>query len=110
MPRRRRGGQQGNANARKHGFYADALGPKARKVLKRAQRIDPSELEEEIALMRTKIHQLVDNDPDNISVLTLAGGLLVRMVALHHGLTDEQESGIHESFKALLTSLAPASR
>ena len=110
MARRPRGGQPGNKNARTHGYYSDALGPKARKLLKRAHLIDPHDLEEEIDLMRVKIHQLTDNDPDNIAVLTLAGGLLVRMIALHNGLSDEQEAGIHDSFKELLTSLAPAKR
>ena len=69
--------------------------------------MDAREIKEEIDLMRTKIYQLSKVEPDNITVLTLAGGLLVRMVALHHGLNAEQEDGLHESFVRLIGELSP---
>ena len=103
--RRKRGAQPGNVNARKHGFYAGALAPGLRKVLRRARAMDARELKEEIDLMRTKMYQLANVEPENVTVLTLAGGLLVRMVALHHGLSAKEEEGLHESFVRLIGEL-----
>jgi hypothetical protein len=107
MPRRNQGGQPGNTNARKHGFYADALGARARNILHRASEIPAHEIEREIALLRARIHQLVATEPDNITVLTLALRTLVRMVALNHGLNEEQETGIHQSLRDLIQDLSP---
>jgi len=108
MPhRRKRGGQPKNQNARKHGFYAAALGPKARNILRRALALDPEELDQEIALLRTAMFLLMENDPSNINTLTLAASVLVRMVALEHRLTPEEEHDLHESFVRLLRDLAP---
>jgi len=108
MARRKRGAQPGNSNARTHGFYADAVGPKARRILRRAFALDPDDIEHEIALMRTKMHQLSSTDPDNLSILTLAGGLLVRLVALQHGLNANEEHEIHESLYTLIKDLSPS--
>lgn len=104
---RKRGAQPGNRNALKHGFYASALSAKQRNILRRAARIDPHDLEQEISLLRSRIHQLVATEPDNLQVLTLAGRLLVRMVAVNYGLSKVQEEGIHDSLKELVETLMP---
>ena len=104
---RKRGAQPENKNARKHGFYEDALIGGQRKILRRALDLDPHELEQEIALLRARMHKLVAVSPDNLTVLVLAGRLLVKMVATHYGLNLAQETGIHESLKDLIETLAP---
>ena len=102
---RKRGAQPKNRNAYTHGFYSQALTPEARKVLKRAERINPRELQHEIDLMRTAMYRLQEIDQKNVTVLVLAGGLLVKMIAVKHGLSKEQEDGIHDSLRTLLQDL-----
>jgi len=107
MARRKPGGQPDNKNARKHGFYAGALGSKAKNILRRASQLDAHDIEAEIALLRARIHQLVATEPDNLAVLNLALRTLVRMVALNHGLDEAQETGIHDSLRDLIQDLTP---
>jgi hypothetical protein len=104
---RKVGAQPGNRNALKHAFYSDALTRKGRNLLRRAAQLDPHDLEQEIALLRSRIHVLVAAEPDNLYVLTLAGRLLVKMIATHYGLSLTQETGIHESLKDLIQGLVP---
>lgn len=104
---RKRGAQPGNRNALKHGFYAGALTHKVRDVLRRAQAIDPKELKHEIDILRTQMFQLVKNDPDNVTVLTMAMRTLVRLIALNHGLNADQENDLHHSMRTLILSLVP---
>ncbi len=51
--KRRPGGQPGNQNARKHGFYSRSVNPEHRKQLRAAA--DVEGLDQEIALLRQKI-------------------------------------------------------
>ncbi len=108
MAKNNPGGQAGNTNARKHGFYMGALPREQQNVLRRASKIDPKELKIEIDLLRTRIFLLVKAEPANLAVLNLALRTLVRLIALNHGLTDTQQTDIHDSLKDLITSLSPA--
>lgn len=60
-PRRKSGGQPGNQNARKHGFYSRFLTPEQRDLY-RAARYGPS-LIPEIAIMRLIVRDIMA-DPD----------------------------------------------
>jgi inorganic triphosphatase YgiF len=104
---RKRGAQPKNNNARKHGFYAAALAKNQQNILRRASRIAPHQLEQDIALLRARVYQLVTAEPDNLQLFVLAMGQLTRMVAVNHGLTKRQEDGIHDSLKQLIQELAP---
>ena len=48
--------QTGNANATKHGFYADALMPEEKRLW---SRVELGSIDDEIRLMRIKLHRLV---------------------------------------------------
>jgi len=74
--RRRRGGQKGNQNARKHGFYSPSLSPAETDQLWtiiNVEGVDPR-----IALVRVKLLSSLQHDPDNRRVLTEASGLLAK--------------------------------
>ena len=60
-PNRKRGGQPGNQNARKHGFYSKHFTPEQIEQLEDAD--DLKDLGPEIALLRVKLNTLLD-DPD----------------------------------------------
>jgi ribosomal protein L34 len=107
VAKRRQGGQPKNTNARKHGFYAGAVTSYGRNVLRRAALLDPGELVEEIALLRSRIHILLKADPENLQVLLLGLRQLTKMVAVNYGLTHEQQQEIHSSLRQLILDLAP---
>lgn len=89
--RRRRGGQPGNQNARKHGFYAqyhrclqETKEARIRKV--RAM----SAIDREIAIARSKVADIVSKTPDSHRVFLLAVASLGRLVSEREKLNREQ--------------------
>ncbi len=61
LPKRKPGGQRGNQNARKHGFYSKRMSPEQLREFKAALKI--SDMSHEIALLRIRLKSLL-NDPD----------------------------------------------
>ena len=74
--KRKRGGQKGNRNACKHGFYAGALSPAETSELwniTNLEGVDP-----EIAFIRVKLQSSLQYDPGNQRVIREASRLLVK--------------------------------
>jgi hypothetical protein len=74
--RRKRGGQKGNGNARKHGFYSGTLSPAQTCQLwniTNLEGVDP-----EIAFIRVKLQSSLQYDPGNRRVIREASRLLVK--------------------------------
>ncbi len=76
--KRKRGGQKGNQNARKHGYYSKILTPAQQETIPAAAAV--LGIDREIAILRTKIASILANDPQNIHLLTLALSSLARLV------------------------------
>jgi hypothetical protein len=76
--KRNRGGQPGNQNARKHGFYSRVLDDEQKRNLKYAASLKG--IDEEIALLRVELISIVQHDPDNIRLISQAAGLLSRLL------------------------------
>lgn len=74
--KRRRGGQQGNQNARKHGFYSVNLSP--REICVFWNIINLGGMEPELAVLRMKLGSALGYDPGNRRVLREASRLLVK--------------------------------
>ena len=76
--KRKSGAPKGNANARKHGFYA--------RVLDEAEQLDfesvsgVNGVDEEIALLRVKIKSVLEKDPENIKLIMAATNTLAGLV------------------------------
>jgi len=82
--KRKRGGQKGNRNARKHGFYSAALSPAQTRQLwniTNVEGVDP-----EIALIRVKLQSSLQHDPGNRRVIREASGLLVKWYSANYRL------------------------
>ena len=75
---RRRGGQPGNQNARKHGFYARKLTGAEKYALRHAAEIEG--IDQEIALMRVKIQSSINSSTDNLRTITMATETLGRLL------------------------------
>ena len=87
---RKRGGQKGNQNARKHGFYSAKMSPEeACRYLKimREERIDP-----EMAVLRVKLEGLTEQGPVNRRVLKEAARVIVKWSTKKYGLDRESRS------------------
>ena len=82
--KRKRGGQKGNRNARKHGFYSGTLSPAETSQLwniTNLEGVDP-----EIALIRVKLQSSLQYDPGNRRVIREASRLLVKWYSANYGL------------------------
>jgi hypothetical protein len=82
--RRKRGGQKGNRNARKHGFYSATLSPAETSQLwniTNLEGVDP-----EIAFIRVKLQSSLQYDPGNRRVIREASRLLVKWYSANYRL------------------------
>jgi len=82
--KRKRGGQKGNRNARKHGFYSAALSPAETSQLwdiTNLEGVDP-----EIAFVRVKLQSSLERDPGNRRVIREASRLLAKWYSANYGL------------------------
>ena len=82
--RAKSGGQPGNQNARKHGFYSKSLTPEQQEAIVEARKADI--LTEEIAFMRVKVQALVDDPNHDIDQVFRGIGLLARIVRIDDNL------------------------
>ena len=101
---RKRGGQRGNQNARKHGFYS--------KVLDEAEQLDfelaagVEGIDDEIALLRVKIKSILEKDPENIRLIMQATNTLAGLVKTSYNMTKEQKKGLKEAIGNVLRDVA----
>jgi hypothetical protein len=100
QPNHRRGGQPGNQNARKHGYYSNVLTGEDRRNLRQASEV--TGLDDEIALVRARLKSIVEHDPDNLRLISEAASTLVRLMRASHRLgLHKQESFEETRLKAL---------
>jgi hypothetical protein len=107
--KRKKGGQKGNRNALKHGFYA--------KVFNEAEKfefINASDMEgidEEIALLRLEIKKAISGgDERNLLLLVKASAALEKLVRTHYKITTEHHDGLKEAIgKVVKDFLVPLS-
>ena len=80
----KRGGQKGNRNARKHGFYSGTLSPAETSQLwniTNVEGVDP-----EVAFIRVKLQSSLRYDPGNRRVIREASRLLVKWYSANYRL------------------------
>jgi len=104
IKRKKKGGQPGNQNARRHGFYSQVLDEAEQLELEVAHGI--SGIDEEIALLRVKIRSLVENDPDNIRLIMEASNTLARLLRTKYSLDKHQGKGVKEAIANVLKDIA----
>jgi len=87
--KRKRGGQLGNRNARKHGFYSNSLD--VSELCGFWNSVNLNSVEPEIAVLNIKLRSLLRVAPDNRRVLGEAVKLLVKWYSVKYGL-DKTDS------------------
>lgn len=94
--KRQRGGQPRNQNARKHGLYARYLSDDQMAALTEASRLSPSDLRQEIALLRSRLPHLIDAAPHRIDLLAGALRTLAQLVAVNARLSPVDTRDLSE--------------
>ncbi len=102
---RGRGGQPGNQNARKHGFYSKVFDKQGKEDVDEARQ--SLGLEEEIAVMRAKILGILRSDPNNATVLTKAMATLCRLLETHKRVGKGDKNSLREAVMYAFRNLAP---
>jgi hypothetical protein len=97
--KRKRGGQKGNQNARKHGFYSDYFDPRQlrefRKIIKK------EEVSPQVAAIRVKLNSVLGSGPVNRRLLREARHLLVKYYASEGNLAKEEKTEIRRFVRAI---------
>jgi hypothetical protein len=98
--KRKRGGQQGNRNARKHGFFSAALSHAEAQELWRITTVEGADAE--IAFIRVKLQSSLQHDPGNRRVIREATRLLVKCYSAHYWLDPTDRSYLKAVVESLL--------
>jgi hypothetical protein len=100
----KRGAPKGNQNARKHGFYSTALAEAEKLELEAASYVEG--IDQEIALLRIKLRELVQNHPDRIDLHLEAANTIARLVRTRYQISKEQKKSLKEAITKVLTEVA----
>jgi hypothetical protein len=102
--KRKRGAPPGNKNAVKHGFYSKALLEAERVTLQQAVEVEG--VDEEIALLRYKLAELLQNYPDRIDLQVDIANTIARLVRTRYQISKEQKKSLKEAIARVLTEVA----
>jgi hypothetical protein len=98
--KRKRGGQKGNRNARKHGFYSGILSPAETCQLRSIT--DLEGVDPEIAFIRVKLQSSLQYDPGNRRVIVEASRLLVKWYSANYRLDRTDRNYLRTVIENLL--------
>jgi len=101
---RKPGAQPKNQNAKKHGFYSRALTEAEKLQLDEAGFVEG--LDEEIALLRVKLRELVENEPARIDLHLEAANTIARLIRTRYQITSEQKRSLKDAITKVLTEIA----
>ena len=91
----RKGAPKGNQNARKHGFYSHALSEAEKLKLEQARGMEG--VDEEIAILRVKLGELMEKEPDRLDLHLEAANTIARLVRTRYNITKEQKKSLKEA-------------
>ena len=100
----KRGAPRGNQNARKHGFYSRALTEAEKLEMEEASYVEG--IDQEITLLRIKLRDLVENEPDRIDLHLEAANTIARLVRTRYQISKEQKNSLKEAITKVLTEVA----
>jgi hypothetical protein len=72
------------------GFYGRALDEAEKVELEEAREVEG--LDEEIAVLRLKLRELMENEPDRIDLHLKATNTIARLVGIRYNISKEQEN------------------
>ncbi len=84
-------------------FYADVLSKAGRVRLSEARGLEG--IDEEIALLRMKLRELVEEQPDNLGLLYKGIDLLIKAVAFRYKLSPKAKDDLYDNIVGVLNGL-----
>ena len=97
-------GESKNNHTRKNSFYSQVFDEAVRLQLEQARNIEG--LDEEIAVLRIKLRELISRQPDRIDLHLKAVDTIARLVKTHYNITKEQKKSLKEAITKVLTEIA----
>jgi Ni,Fe-hydrogenase maturation factor len=95
---------KGKTRSSLRGFYSRALDEAEKIELEEASQIEG--LDEEIALLRVKLRELLAERPERIDLHFEAANIIARLVKTRYQISKEQKKSIREAVQKVLTELA----
>jgi hypothetical protein len=89
---------------RPRGFYGRALDEAEKLELEEASHIEG--IDEEIALLRIKLRELLEEQPERIDLHFEAANIIARLVKTRYQITREQKKSLKEAIQKVLTEVA----
>ena len=86
------------------GFYSRALDEAEKLELEEASHIEG--IDEEIALLRVKLRELLQEQPERIDLHFEAANIIARLVKTRYQITREQKKSLKEAIQKVLTEVA----
>jgi len=95
---------KGGRKASPRGFYSRALDEAEKVELEEASHLEG--VDEEIALLRVKLRELLQEQPERIDLHLKAASILARLVKTRYQITREQKKSLKEGIQKVLTEIA----
>jgi hypothetical protein len=86
------------------GFYSRALDEAEKLELEEASHVEG--IDEEIALLRVKLRELLEEQPERIDLHFEAANIIARLVRTRYQITKEQKKSLKEAIQKVLTEVA----
>jgi len=86
------------------GFYSRALDEAEKLELEEAAHVEG--IDEEIALLRVKLRELLEEQPERIDLHFEAANIIARLVRTRYQITREQKKSLKEAIQKVLTEVA----
>ncbi len=88
----------------RRGFYAEALHQAERLELEEALGVEG--IDQEIALLRVELRELVEKQPDRIDLHLRAANAIARLVKTKYQISKEQKKSLKEAIAKVLAEIA----
>jgi len=95
---------KGKRKSSLRGFYGRALDEAEKLELEEASHIEG--IDEEIALLRVKLRELLAEQPERIDLHFEAANIIARLVKTRYQITKEQKKSLKEAIQKVLTEVA----
>ena len=80
---------KGTRKGKKRGFYSQALDEAEKLSIEEASEVEG--LDEEIAMLRVKLRELIESEPDRLDLHLKAINTIARLVGIRYNISKEQK-------------------
>jgi len=95
---------KGRKQSSPRGFYSRALDEAEKLEMEEASHVEG--IDEEIALLRVKLRELLEEQPERIDLHFEAANIIARLVKTRYQITREQKKSLKEAIQKVLTEVA----